>query len=560
MEGRVLQLCRQLQVIKLSQYKILKVLGSGAMGIVFLCEVEVGNPKKIIKVALKMITNYMGLSTSKLASVFQNEFYVLSEIGEYHKNIIQILTAFQDLPSQQMIEAADVSVRDLLGTVNRITGKFEPLRTQFFVFECQTCDLETKLIQLGANITFDSILKYSIELCEGLLFLYERHIIHRDIKLDNILLSESGDLIISDFGGSLKVDQNYNIIYNDVREGNMMHSAPEIHIQLFKAGNDAFKLINFVKQPSWELGCVLFNMAFGRFPFLGYPAGYGANGNTSVPTIDIPPDVAYPSKFTNIIKDLLANDPGARISLTDALTRLQNTGTDGITSLEPTSDEFKAVSKLFYKSWPRSSGITLASVLKIQNTQLASNFENFKKVKKITTSAKLWHGTSRLCSSHCEDPLCVQCTIATSGFDITKARSGTTSFRVYGPGIYFIPESSNAHNYNGKSEFAELPWYDEIERGNVGHRSLILCDVALGKTQTLGPKIWDINLRNYDSASYFTGMKEFVVFDNFQALPKYIVTYTCPRTLASNDYKITDCLDAHTKRLKKPKENNILRF
>lgn len=40
---------------------------------------------------------------------------------------------------------------------------------------------------------------------QGLLYLHERHIMHRDIKSDNILVSERGDVKLADFGYAVQL-------------------------------------------------------------------------------------------------------------------------------------------------------------------------------------------------------------------------------------------------------------------------------------------------------------------------------------------------------------------
>ncbi len=42
--------------------------------------------------------------------------------------------------------------------------------------------------------------KYMRQLVEGLKYLYEKQILHRDLKPQNILVSEEGNLVITDFG------------------------------------------------------------------------------------------------------------------------------------------------------------------------------------------------------------------------------------------------------------------------------------------------------------------------------------------------------------------------
>ena len=57
--------------------------------------------------------------------------------------------------------------------------------------------------------------KYSENICKyvlyktlrGLLFLHERHIIHRDIKSDNVLFNEEGTIQLADFGFAVQLTE-----------------------------------------------------------------------------------------------------------------------------------------------------------------------------------------------------------------------------------------------------------------------------------------------------------------------------------------------------------------
>ena len=58
-----------------------------------------------------------------------------------------------------------------------------------------------------AQITLsENVCKYILnETLKGLAFMHERRIIHRDIKSDNILFSNTGELKIADFGTAVNL-------------------------------------------------------------------------------------------------------------------------------------------------------------------------------------------------------------------------------------------------------------------------------------------------------------------------------------------------------------------
>lgn len=80
-------------------------------------------------------------------------------------------------------------------------------------------------------------------------------IIHRDIKLDNILINDMFDIKIIDFGISQIVDCN-EIMYEKC--GTPAFIAPEI---ILNNGYSGFK------SDLWSLGVVLYTLLVGNIPF-----------------------------------------------------------------------------------------------------------------------------------------------------------------------------------------------------------------------------------------------------------------------------------------------------
>ena len=62
-------------------------------------------------------------------------------------------------------------------------------------------DALTGYIQALCKTYSENIVKYVLKKSlEGLDFLHQKHIIHRDIKSDNLLMSIKGDVKLADFG------------------------------------------------------------------------------------------------------------------------------------------------------------------------------------------------------------------------------------------------------------------------------------------------------------------------------------------------------------------------
>ena len=311
---------RQLEKAEIGVFKILQVLGQGCNGIVFLVEVNLrGRPDKL---ALKMILNYQALSTRSLDNEYENELNILNkEIKEVNLGIIQLIHEFTCEPTLEMIGHVDPSVKNLLCSTNRRTGAITPVKTKFFVLEFHPTTLEHKLEQLGSNITPDQILSYSFQFCDSLKFLFKSKIVHRDIKLNNILVDDDDKLVISDFGESLKLDDRFCCHASQLRGGNQQYTAPEVLNAIFGKKT----MIDFSGQFSWDAGCVLFEIAMGEFPFVGYPVGFGEAPNIHVPEADFTSwNGRLPLELLNVIKELLANNPSQRMSIIDAHSILSN--------------------------------------------------------------------------------------------------------------------------------------------------------------------------------------------------------------------------------------------
>lgn len=93
------------------------------------------------------------------------------------------------------------------------------------------------------------------QLVEGLRYCHSKNILHRDIKLDNILLSEEGQVKICDFGVSKIVRPGEKMTEQC---GTPAYIAPEI---LMDKGYKGFMA------DIWSAGVVLYAMLYGTVPF-----------------------------------------------------------------------------------------------------------------------------------------------------------------------------------------------------------------------------------------------------------------------------------------------------
>src|SRR3990167_5334996 len=276
---RILVLTRCLRFLTINDYHVRRVLGVGCNAAVFHCEVLLNN--KPFSLALKMIFNFGQWSPNELEQ-YNNE-KILLKLTSIHPNINYILCDFIAQPTAVMLNHFDPSIRDIL---TNATG--EAIPTQFFVFEYHSMTLEEKLIELGAQISLEKILEYSLQIIDCFLFLFNNHIIHGDVKLNNILISEDDRIILTDFGESVELDASHRCQYHKLGGGgNPRHKAPEVLNAMSQSWSNRGLEIELHGQYSWEVGCLLFQISFGEFPFANYPR-IDKLSNIEVPPVEFP--------------------------------------------------------------------------------------------------------------------------------------------------------------------------------------------------------------------------------------------------------------------------------
>jgi len=311
-----------LQRLTLSDYLVDRYIGNGCFGVVMLCRVppqvfQVPNSPAGFEVALKMICNFQQLNTYSIAKQCANEYQILYRLDSDHPNIIQILHQFLGKPTPQMISFMDESVRDL---ASRRDG--EVLTTQFFVLERHPHTLK-QLCEQG-NLSVSQKWQFTLEVARALKFLWKKRVVHFDMKLDNILVSQSFHAVVSDFGESRIVQPDYKLPGFSAVVGNPQHMAPEILNRLYenqnRARNDKVE-IDCSGQWSWELGTIIFEIwSNGIFPFENYPQGLG---QCRAPFIDNWRGLNSQSELKQIVSQLLVG-LDERMGILEAYNQLKN--------------------------------------------------------------------------------------------------------------------------------------------------------------------------------------------------------------------------------------------
>ena len=159
-------------------------------------------------------------------------------------------------------------------------------------------------IKYGEHGIKDEVLLASImyQVVEGLAYLHSHNQIHRDLKAQNILIHENGQIIISDFGVSDYIkpgDKKFEFV------GSPCWMAPEVILQQSGYG---------VKADIWALGITVLELASGRVPH------YDENARITLKKIleGEPPELSryydWSTDIRKFVEDCLVKDSALRIS------------------------------------------------------------------------------------------------------------------------------------------------------------------------------------------------------------------------------------------------------
>lgn len=136
-------------------------------------------------------------------------------------------------------------------------------------------------------------------------YMHSLNLVHRDLKLENVLLDHKGHLKLADFGFSRYYDPKDGLVESVC--GTPQYSPPEI-----------IKAIphNPIYADSWSLGVILYVELCGEFPFKGLSIPELLQ-NIVKAELRIPP---IPSELaTDLLKRLLNPDPNERLSAAEIM-------------------------------------------------------------------------------------------------------------------------------------------------------------------------------------------------------------------------------------------------
>ena len=139
----------------------------------------------------------------------------------------------------------------------------------------------------------------------GLSYLHNRNVMHRDIKPDNLFISESGVIKLGDFG--LAVQLEHSCSRRNTTCGTSMYMGPEVY------GEGAE-----LKSDVWALGMSVIEMAESKNPFASCTSAQVMNRVMNMP----PPSLSssgWSSDLVDFVKKCLVKDVKKRASVEELL-------------------------------------------------------------------------------------------------------------------------------------------------------------------------------------------------------------------------------------------------
>ncbi|XP_074899812.1 AP2-associated protein kinase 1 isoform X5 [Buteo buteo] len=265
------------RVFSIGRYQVTvdEVLAEGGFAIVFLVRTNNG-----MKCALKR----MYVNNEYDLQVCKREIQIMRDLSG-HKNIVGYIDS-----SINSVSSGDV---------------WEVLILMDYCRGGQVVNLMNQRLQTG--FTENEVLQIFCDTCEAVARLHQckTPIIHRDLKVENILLHDRGHYVLCDFGSATNKFQNpqtegVNAVEEEIKKyTTLSYRAPEM-VNLYSG-----KLIT-TKADIWALGCLLYKLCYFTLPF-GESQVAICDGNFTIPD-----NSRHSQDMHCLIRYMLEPDPDKR--------------------------------------------------------------------------------------------------------------------------------------------------------------------------------------------------------------------------------------------------------
>ncbi len=217
---------RKSKASELGDFKLLKKLGEGGMGEVYLARQQ-GLDRNV---ALKVLSKQLGKKDTFVERFFR-EARAMARLD--HPNVLKVFAVETDKGRHYV-------------AIEYVDGQ----------------SMQDWLDQLGRLSVPDAML-VTVRCAEALVHAHEANLVHRDIKPDNVLVTKSGQVKVADFGLAKAADDDVSMTQSGTGMGTPLYMAPE------QARNA--KTVD-LRADIYALGCSLYHFLTGELPFQGETA------------------------------------------------------------------------------------------------------------------------------------------------------------------------------------------------------------------------------------------------------------------------------------------------
>ena len=213
---------------RIGRYRIVRLLGTGGMGAVY--EAEQDHPRR--NIALKVIRS--SWASPQLLRRFEQESQTLGRL--HHPGIAQIYEA---------------------GTADTPFGP-EPYFAMEIIHGKSLMEYAN-----AANLDTRQRLTLMIEICDAVQHAHQRGIVHRDLKPGNILVDESGQPKILDFGLARVMDSDTEQMTRETDMGQLLGTLPYMSPEQVAADPMAID----TRTDVYALGVILYELLSNKLPY-----------------------------------------------------------------------------------------------------------------------------------------------------------------------------------------------------------------------------------------------------------------------------------------------------
>lgn len=206
---------------RLGNYEIESLISRGGMGVVYKArQISLNRP-----VALKILASALS-SNSSLVKRFHREAQAIARL--HHPNIVQIYDIQEDK------------------------------NLHFFSMQYMEGQTLTEILKEKGKLDIDEAIGIITQAAQGIEHVHKNGIIHRDIKSSNIIVNDSGNVKVMDFGLARSTEERSKLTKSGTIMGTVDYMSPE---------QARGELTLDFRTDIWSLGVVLYEMLTGKVPF-----------------------------------------------------------------------------------------------------------------------------------------------------------------------------------------------------------------------------------------------------------------------------------------------------